>query len=952
MSSFQKKASAKNYFDIYNEYAKKYKKIALFYELGKFYELFGVDNAIEKITNITQVAKDLGITVTRCNKKNLENSRDNPLFSGFPSPSLDKYLPKLIKLNYTIVIFNQYDDPNNSKKKLRKLHRIISKGTYIDDIKDSDANNITLIYIFPFKNFDPKIQEDKLDVSIVCIDLSTGKSQLYSIIDKFEDVVYIATKLLHSIISNEIIFIGENIDLQYYQSIFSINENKLLHHINTIEKSIKRNSFQTEFLKKIFPKSKNLNPIEYLNLEYYPNLVIAFIILLKFIHEHDETITDRLLKPTINDNNDSVRLSYNTILQLNFIKSDSGKTLFDILNQTSTAMGRRLLKVKLLNPINNVEKLNKMYNEIEWIMKDDLFEIIEKYLDSISDIERLHRKLILKKIHPSDFDHIDKSYNNIWNILQLFIKMKENGENYTNFEEDIKFKTFPSDKIILEFRQFVSYYRKQLNLDECSKYKIDKIDTNIFKKNIYEDLDVEQSKIKQSFSKLNSIKKYMNTIFNDETSVKINHTITEGYFLSTTPKKASVIISQLSGLEVKKQKSTAKIFSKEIKKCSRIIVESKIKLLALNKEKFYLLLDELSNKYHNVMRSITQFIAYVDVIKSIAKVSKLYKYCKPQITNKEKIIGDSQSYIESYVDSIDLRHPIIERLNKEIFIPFNISLGGNKESGLLLFGVNGSGKSVSLKSVAIAIIMAQCGMYVPSSNFTYYPFSYIITKISTTDNLYKGKSLFEMEMLDLSSILEKSSPNTLVLNDEICSSTEPESAIAIVASTILTLIIQKTKFIFTTHFHKLLEIKMIKKFMNDQLESDKKLLVLHLVSSIKNKRIVFNRNFQNGPGLKYYGIEICKQLGVGSSEFIKTALDIRKEIDPDSFKQILSTKTSRYNKDIYMDRCNKCNSTKNLETHHINPQMLADEKGMINTMHKNNKANLVVLCEECHKKES
>jgi DNA mismatch repair protein MutS len=204
-------------------------------------------------------------------------------------------------------------------------------------------------------------------------------------------------------------------------------------------------------------------------------------------------------------------------------------------------------------------------------------------------------------------------------------------------------------------------------------------------------------------------------------------------------------------------------------------------------------------------------------------------------------------------------------------------------------------------------------------------------------------------MLDLAIMLEKASPRILILADELCSGTGTIDAISVVGSSIQQLIEKRANFLFTTHLHQLMDLDSIQSLLDQQLLSS-----LHMATEVKDGRIVYTRKFQQGQGAKSYGIEVAKQLGVGKgTDFIKNALSIRRTLDPLGEPEILTTKQSRYNKDLYMQKCEICGVTgvkKVLHSHHIREQHTADEHGMIDHFHKNIKANLSVLCNNCHKK--
>ena len=204
-----------------------------------------------------------------------------------------------------------------------------------------------------------------------------------------------------------------------------------------IKKDIFKLSYQKQYLEKIYNNNTLLSIIEYLDLERYNYGLISFILLLQFSYEHNENIIRKIDKPQIIDENDYLILTNDSIHQLDIINYNNNSkfsSLFNILNHTSTAIGKRYFKEKLLNPINNVEKLNIRYKIVEELTKVNRtsneynYKMLEDKLKKVIDIERLQRKLSLKVLQPCDFCNMDTSYNNILKIFEMDI-----------FQENLKF---------------------------------------------------------------------------------------------------------------------------------------------------------------------------------------------------------------------------------------------------------------------------------------------------------------------------------------------------------------------------------------------------------------------------------------------------------------------------------------------------------------------------------
>ncbi|MEA1914832.1 MAG: DNA mismatch repair protein, partial [Campylobacterota bacterium] len=267
----------------------------------------------------------------------------------------------------------------------------------------------------------------------------------------------------------------------------------------------------------------------------------------------------------------------------------------------------------------------------------------------------------------------------------------------------------------------------------------------------------------------------------------------------------------------------------------------------------------------------------------------------------------------------------------------------NKMHGVLLYGINSSGKSSLMKSLGISVVLAQAGFFVPARSFRFSLFDSLFTRISGADNIAKGLSSFAVEMLDLKNIFNRASKRSIILGDEISHSTETMSGISIVASAILKLAKLESIFVFATHLHQLPHLEEIEKLKN--------IICLHLSVMYKDDedKLIFDRKLSFGSGSSIYGLEFAKSLHM-DAEFLKVANDIRKKItdDYDGLERLTQKKQSKYNKDLYMSACAICGKPVD-EVHHIQEQQKANDRGFIGHMNQNHKFNLIPLCKKHHK---
>ena len=675
------------YFKYYKEYSEKYGKICLLFEIGSFFEIYSyVDEKIDKqVTNIVEISDLLNIIYTRRNKT-LPPSRSNCYMAGYPTYCNVKYLPILLENNYTIVMYEQFGEAPNIT---RKINQIISKSTQTEYINSYDNNYIMCIFIE--YNYYQNKHNYLLCISI--IDYSTGVVKLYqkqfldsSIKTVYENIYRINESIKPSellfyqndLIENDLYFLKRNLQ----------NENCLTHFYD--DKSINPNfykvNYQNEFLQTIYEIESLLNPIEYLNLEYYQNCIVSFILLIHFTENHNNNIIKRLLKPDFMNDNKNLILYNDSIYQLNIFshyKHSNISSLFDILcKYTTTNIGKRMLKEKLINPITDINILNKSYDAIESCLNMNYINQCNNILKKICDIERIQRCLIIGNIKPYEYYKLNDSYNN---ILELYNNINETLKEFIN-ENDIDL-----------LKQLIQKNNKIFNFDELCKYNNqNNIDSNIFNEGIYENIDTFQNELNSiyDFFKQES-KKISNYIEKDSDLVKISNNERDGYFFETTFKRYKLIEYNLKDTyEIKKTNNNVKLFSKVLKNNSNKILYLKENIKKECKNKFCELMEEIYKDYNNIFNNIVKFIGNCDVIIGNSKMSLILNYNKPTIIEKNF----------SYVEYKDIRHPIIEYIHEdEKYIGNDISLN-NEEENILLFGINSSGKSSLSKAVALNLI--------------------------------------------------------------------------------------------------------------------------------------------------------------------------------------------------------------------------------------------------------
>ena len=353
---------------------------------------------------------------------------------------------------------------------------------------------------------------------------------------------------------------------------------------------------------------------------------------------------------------------------------------------------------------------------------------------------------------------------------------------------------------------------------------------------------------------------------------------------------------------------------------------------------FEKLMKQFVSQYDETVRYVSHIIAKIDIAVSSAIVSIENYYVRPQLVDTKK--GEFKV--------IGLRHPLIEKIADDSeYITNNVELN-SQSLGILLYGLNSSGKSSLLRAIGTNIVLAQAGLYCSCDSFTLSCYESLFTKISTVDNLFKGQSTFVAEMCCLKDMLQQSNEKSIVLCDELTAGTETNSATGIVASAIISFIQKNTNFIFTTHLHSLMDFP--------EINNNNKLQIYHFkVSTTNDGKINQERKLIPGSGDSQYGIEIANAIGL-PKQFIAKAYEFRRNFQGLD-NQLLSNKRSRYNTKVIVDTCTECGykptkQSQYLHVHHQHHQAESDNHGKINgkSFHKNIRHNLIVLCEKCHQR--
>lgn len=908
-------------------------------QVGDFWEMYAT---LDKGPDLLRVSEMTNLARTRKDKLK-DVTISNPYMCGFGLISLDRYLKMFLDKNMIVIQVSHITPPPKPK---RGVTNIFSPGTY------TTYNSVQSNYIVSIMlQHDVYLGTTITSIGLCSIDTSTGICAVYEINGTIHDTQMPYDEAYRFILNyspKEVIIIGSHQEelLTYFEL-----ERVKIHWVTEYDKTVEKIAYQNNFFGNIYGYGL-LSPIEMLNLENIPIARLSMIILMEHIHEYNKYFTKHLGVPEIFMNNKHLILYNDAIQQLNILDNNitTGKIkcLYDVVNHCVTDPGKRYLRSAICNPLNNIEEINLRYDCTEELIQSKLY--LDDYLRQIADIHKLSRKIVNNTISPNDLTILVESYEIIYELFVIIDKTTYN-KLYA-----------PSLEIMDMMKNFINTCKKTFHFVEMKKYDtISNIETSIFNLLQYDDIDKLSMQVQNNGLAIDEIgiilAQYIDgSIISDKksTKIQIKNNKKLGAYLSLAKGKGDILMEKLKDLTELKiseeltidprklefdtvAKGTTKIFFKDISVNSKDASIVHIRLRTLVKNKYMELLNHYGDEYDVMFKRLVTFICQCDFINSNVKMASMYNYCKPKIIYNAK----------SFLNAAALRHPIIERINDTPYIPHDICLGKDMD-GMLIYGVNSVGKSALMKSISLGIIMAQTGLYVPATSFEYYPYQQLFARISNNDNIYKKLSSFSHEMTELSKIILRSSENSIVLGDEIVNSTEYISGTSIVGATLITLADTKCTFVFATHMHDIIDIEKIKHINN--------MGIFHLSTKYDEvtDTLIFNRRLEPGNGNTLYGLLVAKFL-MKNDVFIKLAIEIKNELVGED-NRILSTKTARYNSNIFLDTCAVCGKKNTnikhestLDCHHITSQHLCKNNGYaIGGQMMNDDSNLIPLCKKCH----
>jgi len=982
MPKISKAKMIQKYFQVYENYKKQYgENIVLLWQCGGFYEVYGLkciktgvlDPNIETYGRVTDYAVKDKQVKTNNGKIPLKYDKNyTVVMAGSPtSGSIEGKIKKLNDRGYTVALWKQ----DEKIKDIREEFAVFSPGTnFICD--DNISNNIMCVYLQCMSKT-LLTKNPRISCGLSIIDVITGETIYYEYHTEYfnESINYDEIERFYSIYNpSEIIIIHNFDDEKNLKNMITYSSIKC-NVIHTIHINDSSNSFHNEIKNcnkqkyqiELFEKFYNINDSDFFYAHFapYEYATSSFCFLLNFVYKHQKNLVKNIKIPLFDNNKDTLILANHSLKQLNIIKDNNNQTklscVLSFLNNCKTIMGKRLFNYHLLHPTTNEKNLQLEYDTIEHVLNNKNYIRTESLslFKNICDIEKFYRKIILNIVTPSDIYIFYSSLNYVKQIYKLI-------------EKDSTLISYLCSHLQvdeLNIHTYITQLENEINnkliIDTICSINTKSIDENIFKHGIYQEVDDAIAAFEKSKIKIDAIQKWFNSILSgfekkNKNGVKLSIKETTYPYLESTNRRCKGIQSefkhnkkvniqykymgsdltfQLDLNTIKYEKSTknnCKITSPFLDKLYEKIFNGKEEIKKRVKTCFNLYTDNLL-QFSKQIETLSNFIKYTDVLFTKAELSVKYNYCKPQITTHTK----------SFFQAEKLRHVLIEHIQQnEIYVPNDIKLGKN-EDGILLYGTNAVGKSSLIKSIGIAIIMAQSGMYVPCNSFNYKPYKSLYTRILGNDDIFKGLSSFAVEMSELKSIL-KADENSLILGDELCRGTEFNSAIRIFISGLVSLNKKKCSHIFATHFHEITKMKQIQELST--------LVMKHMSIEFDNNTLIYNRTLKDGPGNNNYGLIVCKSLGL-PEEFINYAYSLNLNFKNCEDNVMNNKVAKKYNSNFVKKiLCELCGINYSEDVHHMIPQNRANSDKIIKSenlvFNKNHKANLMNICKLCHGKET
>ena len=783
----------------YNSIKAKYPDALLLFRVGDFYETFGTD--------AIKASQVLGIVLTKRN-----NGDSHIELAGFPHHSIDSYLPKLVRAGLRVAICDQLEDPKMVKGIVKRgVTELVTPGvTFNDQVLNSKKNNFLL-----------SIHREKEKYGLALVDISTGEflvsegnlEKLLHIVHTFDpsEIIYQRTKELPLQLKNKNSFKLEDWAFQHKYA-----TEKLTNH------------FKTNSLKGFGVEQMELG------------ITAAGAIFAYLVDDTHHDLLTHITKIRKIPQDDYLMMDQFTLRNLEIVypSNKEGKSLLDIVDKTSTPMGGRLLRRRIILPLKNVDEINRRLSLVEFFNNEDYLKFeIQGLLKSISDLDRLMGKLAAEKLSPKELGYLRQSLISIKEIKE---KLKPHHDFLAWLEP------------LNDLTDLIEYLKSHLN-DELP---VNLAKGNVIKEGVNEELDRLrnlQSKGKGFLDEMCQREVERTGI----SSLKIDFNNVFGYYIEVRNTHKDKVPADW----IRKQTlvNAERYITEELKEYETQILGAEEKISVLEHQLYRKVCENVMN-YIDQIQENSNIIAQLDVAVGLSELAVSESYTKP-------ILNEGFA-----IDLKEARHPIIENALPlgEKYIPNDIYLDKDSQQIIMVTGPNMAGKSAILRQTAVVCLLAQIGSFVPAKHAGIGILDKIFTRVGATDNISAGESTFMVEMNEAANILNNISERSLILLDEIGRGTSTYDGVSI-AWAIAEYLHQhptQAKTLFATHYHEL----------NEMTLNFERVKNFHVTIQENKGNIIFLRKLVQGGSEHSFGIHVAKLAGM-PSKVVNRANEILKTLE-------------------------------------------------------------------------
>ena len=774
----------------------KHKDCVVFYRLGDFYEMF-FDDAVKvsKMLDLTLTGRDCGL-------------EERAPMCGIPYHAADTYIAKLVALGEKVAICDQLSDPKASKGLVeRDVVRIISAGTLTEEAMLDESKNNYIACVFKSPD----------GIAIAWTDITTGEFFAEEFLG--ETAVYEGVEHLVKLSVAEVICNDEMLSLT--KEIKEIRHNLLPPFSCYMPWAFNLKHAENNLLEQL--KAKSLSAF---GLGGKDNLIAASGALIEYLRETQKHSLVNISSIKVVNKDRFMTLDGNAVRNLELLKNNAENkkygSLLWILDKTKTGMGARLLARMILSPLKDIEGINYRLNGVEELYNSAVVRVgLSESLHEISDIERLAGKISNGNFLPRDCNALKKS-------LQMLPSIKFQLSGFTSqIIQDL-------DGDLLDMSELANLLDAAIKEDAPANMK----DGGYIRDGFFAELD-ELRTIKKDAEQILREIEYNERERTGIKTLKVGFNRVFGYYIEVS----NSFKEQVPPEYIRKQTLTTgeRFITQELKIFEEKVLTSGERAVQIE-NKLYGQLMEVLLAHIEQLKTVSSAIALLDCLVSFATVAKERKYVRPQILESGKALRIT-----------DGRHPVVEAISKERFVPNDALLDNEENRCAIITGPNMAGKSTYMRQVALIVIMAHLGGFVPAKAAEIPLTDRIFTRVGASDNLIFDQSTFMVEMTEVATILLHATKDSLLILDEVGRGTSTYDGLSIAWSVIefLTKHIG-AKTLFSTHYHELTELE-------NKLEGVKNYKV-----TVKefNGAVVFLRKIARGGANRSFGIEVASLAGV------------------------------------------------------------------------------------------